>query len=68
MTALLYVIDGLPYRMAWEDTTSNETGHGEYLFESPEEARATRDALKSLFPMNVHYLEDRNGQRVEIPS
>lgn len=56
------------YRLAWKSTVSNESGCGSFLFDTPEQARDTRDALKQLFPFNVHWLEDKDGQRVEIPA
>lgn len=58
---------GPEYRMAWEDP-SGQQGRGTFLFDTPEEARDTRAALIKVFPMNVHWLEDRTGQRVEIPA
>lgn len=65
---MLHQFEGPKYCMAWEDPVSNERGRGSFLFSSPDEARDTRDALAAVFPMNVHWLEDRNGQRVEIPA
>lgn len=55
------------YRMAWKDTVTEEEGKGTFLFAEPGEARDTRVALVSQFPTYQIWLEDRQGNVIEIP-
>lgn len=55
------------YRLAWRDTTTGEVGKGTFLFAEPAEARDTRVEMRNSFPTYQIWLEDRQGNEVQIP-
>lgn len=55
------------YRFAWRDLETGHVNKGTFLFNEPAEAHDTNIALKATFPNCEIWLEDRQGQRVEIP-
>lgn len=61
------VVNTNRYRLAWIDTITEQPGHGTFLFNEPVEARDTIVAMKQAFPTYQVWLEERDGNRVEIP-
>jgi len=55
------------YRIAWRDPMTRQVGRGEFMFFSPEDATQSKKQLLSSFPMEEIWLEDKSGQRIEIP-
>lgn len=56
------------YRFAWIDPRKKGTQYGTFLFNSPEEAKAPKNAMQIMFRDFIIWLEDREHNRVEIQS
>ena len=54
------------YCIAWEDPIAGTSGKGAFLFDSSAEAKKDIAALRKVFPMNKHWLEDADGNRIEL--
>jgi len=55
------------YRIVWKDMVTEKGGKGTFLFNDPTEAREPIVHIKATVPTCQVWLEDRNGNKVEIP-
>jgi hypothetical protein len=56
------------YRLAWIDPNKTDIQYGAFLFNSLAEAKDTEFAMKKTFGDFIIWLEDREHNRMEIPS
>ena len=54
------------YRFAWIDPRKEGRQYGTFLFNTPEEAKAPKEAMKTMFSDFIIWLEDDQHNRVEI--
>jgi hypothetical protein len=54
------------WRLCWSDPVTRTSGKGAFLFDRPAAARRTVKALRKVFPMNRHWLEDKDGNRIDM--
>jgi len=56
------------YRFVWVDPKKPGVQKGIFLFNDPSQAKEPLKAMKTLFSNFIIWLEDRENNRVEIPS